>query len=74
MLQEFETYLPKIKDYQPMILCNTDSDIESYDLVVLSGNKVISSLEIGLMDGESITQFNISKDYIISLYKRKNTS
>jgi hypothetical protein len=67
-------YLPKIKDYQPMILCNTDSDIESYDLVVLSGNKVISSLEIGLMDGESITQFNISKDYIISLYKRKNTT
>lgn len=67
-------YLPKIKDYQPMILCNTDSDIESYDLVVLSGNKVISSLEIGLMDGESITEFNISKDYIISLYKRKNTT
>ncbi|MCP2025473.1 hypothetical protein L1276_000613 [Flavobacterium sp. HSC-32F16] len=67
-------YLPKIKDYQPMILCNTDSDIESYDLVVVSDNKVISSLEIGLMDGESITQFNISKDYIISLYKRKNTT
>jgi len=67
-------YLPKIKDYQPMILCNTDSDIESYDLVVLSDNKIISSLEIGLMDGESITQFNISKDYIISLYKRKNTT
>ncbi len=67
-------YLPKIKDYQPMILCNTDSDIESYDLVILSDNKVISSLEIGLMDGESITQFNISKDYVISLYKRKNTT
>ncbi|WP_417940306.1 hypothetical protein [Flavobacterium sp. RS13.1] len=67
-------YLPKIKDYQPMILCNTDSDIESYDLVVLSDNKIISSLEIGLMDGESITQFNISKDYTISLYKRKNTT
>ncbi|MFH6935276.1 hypothetical protein [Flavobacterium sp. FlaQc-30] len=65
-------YLPKIDDYQPMILCNTDSDIESYDLIVLSGNKVISSLEIGLMDGKSITQFNISKDYVISLYKRKN--
>lgn len=67
-------YLPKIKDYQPMILCNTDSDIESYDLVVLSDNKIISSLEIGLMNGESITQFNISKDYTISLYKRKNTT
>ncbi|MBL0737183.1 hypothetical protein JI750_09825 [Flavobacterium sp. GN10] len=67
-------YLPKIKDYQPMILCNTDSDIESYDLVILSDNKVISSLEIGLMDGESLTQFNISKDYVISLYKRKNTT
>jgi len=67
-------YLPKIKDYQPMILCNTDSDIESYDLVVLSDNKIISSLEIGLMDGESITHFNISKDYTISLYKRKNTT
>ncbi|WP_281234456.1 hypothetical protein [Flavobacterium gelatinilyticum] len=67
-------YLPRVKDYQPMILCNTDSDIESYDLVILSDNKVISSLEIGLMDGESITQFNISKDYVISLYKRRNTN
>lgn len=67
-------YLPKLNDYQPIILCNTDSDIESYDLVILNDNKIISSLEIGIMDGESITQFNISKDYIISLFKRKNTN
>jgi hypothetical protein len=65
-------YLPKINNYQPMILCNTDSDIESYDLIVIDDSKIISSLEIGLMDGESITQFDISKNYIISLYKRKN--
>lgn len=67
-------YLPKIKNYQPIILCNTESDVESYDLVIVSKNKLISSLEIGLMDGESIKQFNISKDYVINLYKRKNTS
>lgn len=67
-------YLPKIKNYQPIILCNTESDIESYDLVVVSKSKLISSLEIGLMDGESIKQFNISKDYVINLYKRKNTT
>lgn len=67
-------YLPKLNDYQPIVLCNTDSDIESYDLVVLNNNKIISSLEIGIMDGESIMQFNISKDYIISLYKKKNAT
>lgn len=67
-------YLPKFKDYQPIVLCNTDSDIESYDLVVLNNNKIISSLEIGIMDGESIMQFNISKDYVINLYKKKNAA
>jgi len=67
-------YLPKLNDYQPIILCNTDSDTESYDLIVLNNDKIISSLEIGVMDGESITQFNISKDYKINLYKRKNTT
>lgn len=67
-------YLPKLNDYQPVILCNTDSDNESYDLVVLNNDKLISSLEIGIMDGESIMQFNISKDYKINLYKRKNTN
>jgi hypothetical protein len=67
-------YLPKLNNYQPIILCNTDSDIESYDLIVVNDNKIISSLKIGLMDEGSITQFDITKDYIINLYKRKNTS
>ncbi|MET3019224.1 hypothetical protein [Flavobacterium hydatis] len=67
-------YLPKFKDYQPIVLCNTDSDVESYDLVILNNNKIISSLEIGIMDGESIMQFNISKDYVINLYKKKNAT
>ncbi|MBF4516826.1 hypothetical protein IRZ71_10740 [Flavobacterium sp. ANB] len=67
-------YLPKLNDYQPIILCNTDSDTESYDLIVLNNDKIISSLEIGIMDGGSITQFVISKDYKINLYKRKNTT
>lgn len=67
-------YLPKLNNYQPILLCNTDSDIESYDLVILNNNKIISSLEIGIMDGESIMQFNISKDYVINLYKKKNAT
>lgn len=67
-------YLPKLNNYQPMILCNTDTDIESYDLVVSNGSEIISSLEIGLMDGESIIQFVITKDYVINLYKRKNST
>lgn len=67
-------YLPKLNDYQPIILCNNDSDTESYDLIVLNNDKIISSLEIGIMDGESITQFTIYKDYKINLYKRKNTT
>lgn len=67
-------YLPKLRDCQPIVLFNTDSDIESYDLVVLKNNKIISSIEIGIMDGESIVQFNISRDYIISLYKKKNAN
>ncbi|OXA91248.1 hypothetical protein [Flavobacterium hercynium] len=65
-------YLPKVKDYQPVLLCNTDFDIESYDLVIIKNNKIISSLEIGVMDGESIMQFNISKDYLISVNTKKN--
>ncbi|WP_051951629.1 hypothetical protein [Flavobacterium sp. ASV13] len=67
-------YLPKLNNYQPMILCNTDTDIESYDLVVSNGSEIISSLEIGLIDGESIIQFAITKDYVINLYKRKNST
>jgi hypothetical protein len=67
-------YLPKLNNYQPIILCNTDSDVESYDLVIINDSKIISSLKIGLMNEESITQFSITKDYIINLYKRKNTS
>lgn len=67
-------YLPKLNNYQPIILCNTDTDVESYQLIISNGHTIISSLEIGLMDGESITQFTISKDYKINLYKRKNSS
>jgi hypothetical protein len=67
-------YLPKLDNYQPIILCNTDSDTESYDLIIVNNNKIISSLEIGLMDGQFITQFNIAKDYTINLYKKKNSS
>lgn len=65
-------YLPKVRDYQPILLCNTDFDIESYDLVIIKNNKIISSLEIGVMDGESIMQFNISKDYLINVSTKKN--
>ena len=67
-------YLQKINNLQPIILCNTDSDTSSYDLIIVENNKIISSLEIGVMNGQSITQFNISKDYIITLFKRKNTN
>lgn len=66
-------YLPKLKDFQPVILCYTETDTESYDLIILNNNRVISTLEIGIMDGQSITQFNVSKDYIITLFKRKNS-
>lgn len=65
-------YLPKVRDYQPVLLCNTDFDIESYDLIIIKNNKIISSLEVGVMDGESIMQFNISKDYLISVNTKKN--
>lgn len=67
-------YLPKLNNCQPIILCNTDSDIEFYELIVVNDNKIISSLKIGSMNERSITQFDITKDYIITLYKRKNTS
>ena len=66
-------YLPKINNYQPIILCYTDSDVESYDLIIINNEKIISSLEIGIMDGQTITQFSISKDYLITLYKKKNS-
>lgn len=65
-------FLPSFESYSPIILCNTESDMESYDLIILYKKKMISYLQIGLMDGNNILDFNISNDYKISLYKRKS--
>jgi len=66
-------YLPKIQSYQVVILCNTETDVETYNLLVIGKNQIISSLEIGKMSETSIMDFNISEDYLITLYKRKSS-
>jgi len=65
-------YLPEIQNYQVVVLFNTETDIETYVLLVIDKDKIISSLEIGKMSETSIMDFNISKDYLITLYTRKS--
>ncbi|MEC3874213.1 hypothetical protein [Chryseobacterium salviniae] len=65
--------LPPYNGYQPIIIAYTDSDIEGYYLFIAKKQQVISSIQIAKMDGESIEDFSISKDYNITLYKRKNS-
>jgi len=64
-------FLPSIHGYQVVILCNTGTDVETYNLLVIDNNQIISSLEIGKISETSIMDFNISEDYFITLYKRK---
>lgn len=65
-------YLPAINDFKPVILCDNTSDIEKYYLIVIKDGRIISNLLIGKMDGEGIQDFNILKNYNITLFKRKN--
>lgn len=66
--------LPKIRNFQPIICAYTDSDIEGYELIIAEKGKLISSLKIAEMDGESIQDFDITEQYMIILYQAKNTS
>ena len=65
--------LPDWNNYQIVILCNTESDIETYDMLVISKGEILSSLEIGRMGEQGILDFDISKEYLITLYKRNST-
>lgn len=65
-------YLPNLNSYQPVILCNNNEDIESYNLIVIKDKKITSFLRIGEVSDNVIKEFNISKDFIISIYIRKN--
>jgi len=64
-------YLPKLNSYQPVILYN-DGDIESYNLVVINDKNITSFLKIGEASNNGIKEFTISKDFIITIYIRKN--
>jgi hypothetical protein len=66
--------LPKINNFQPIILAYTDSDVEGYYLKVVEKNKLISSLQIAKFDGETVEDFVITKDFEVELYTRKDAS
>lgn len=66
--------LPKINNLQPIILAFTDSDIEGYFLKIADNNKIISSLQIGKMDGETIEDFVITETFDINIYIRNNST
>ena len=66
--------LPKINNFQPIILAYTDSDVEGYYLKVVEKNKLISSLQIAKFDGETVEDFVITKDFEVELYTRKGAS
>ena len=65
--------LSPYNEFQPIIVAYTDSDVEGYYLFVAKKGKVISSLQIAKMDGESIEDFIINKNFEIDLFSRKNT-
>lgn len=56
-------------DYQPVIFAYTESDVEGYFLYIFKDNKEIANLEIGMMDGETIKDFIIRKDYTVEVYE-----
>ena len=43
-------------------------------MIIAEKGKLISSLKIAEMDGESIQDFDITEQYMIILYQAKNTS
>lgn len=59
--------------FQPIIIAYTDSDIEGYYLFVGKQGKVISSLQIGQMDGETLKNFTITENHEIEIYSRNNS-
>ncbi|MDR3025165.1 hypothetical protein [Chryseobacterium sp.] len=63
--------LPKINDFQPVICAYTDSDIEGYYLIIAKKGKLISSLKIAEMGGETINAFTITKEDGVELYSKK---
>lgn len=66
--------LPKINNFQPIILAYTDSDIEGYYLKVVEKNKLISSLQIAKFDEQTVEDFLITKDFEVELYTRKDAT
>ena len=66
-------YLPEINNFKPIILCDNTSDTENYYLIITDNKKIISSLQIGKMDGKTIKDFTISKDHKIRIYSRKTS-
>ncbi|WP_419868508.1 hypothetical protein [Chryseobacterium sp. CT-SW4] len=64
--------LPKINNFQPILLGFTDSDVEGYYLKVSDNDKVISSIQVANMDGETIEDFLINEKYDIELYTRND--
>lgn len=65
--------LPKVYDLKPIILAYTETDIEGYYLIISKNHKVVNSLQIAKIDGESIDDFVITKNFSIELYSRKNS-
>jgi hypothetical protein len=62
--------LPKFKEFQPILLAYTDSDIEGYNLVITKNNRIVFQKTIGEMDGETIKDFKILNNYEIELFER----
>lgn len=64
--------LPPYKEFQPIIIAYTDSDVEGYYLFIAKQGQVISSKQIAKMDGKLIEDFIINENFEIELFSRKN--
>ncbi|KUJ63530.1 hypothetical protein AR687_02250 [Flavobacteriaceae bacterium CRH] len=66
-------YLQKVNKNRSKIASDSKTDTELYSVIVTRDNKIISTLEIDLKNGEFLNQLEVKKDDIISL-KRKDVS
>jgi hypothetical protein len=62
------------KEVAIYIVAYQGNDNDSYHLLSMKDDKVISKLEIGSMDGTTLNDFVITKDNLVNLYTRKSAN
>jgi hypothetical protein len=67
-------FMPPMKDLKIVLAGRTETDVNIYVLYAFRNDRLVSSNLLGKMDGHIIQTFDISKDYLITTYRKEGTT